>query len=70
MTGGFPHETGLDQIPIYDPATDPWSQGPALPVERRRGGTGAVIHDGKLYVICASLTAIGPVTWLGSMCSI
>lgn len=66
MTGGFPHETGLDQIPIYDSATDTWSQGPALPVERRRGGTGAVIHDGKLYVICGIIDGhwSGHVAWL------
>ncbi len=66
MTGGFPHETGLDQIPIYDPATDTWSQGPAMPADRRRGGTGAVIHDGKLYVVCGIIDGhwSGHVAWL------
>lgn len=66
MTGKYPHETGLDQIPIYDPATDTWSQGPALPADRRRGGAGSVIHDGKLYVICGIIDGhwSGHVAWL------
>ncbi len=66
MTGKYPHETGLDQIPIYDPASDTWSQGPALPADRRRGGAGAVIHDSKLYVICGIIDGhwSGHVAWL------
>ncbi|MEO7415129.1 MAG: kelch repeat-containing protein [Opitutaceae bacterium] len=66
MTGKYPQETALDQIPIYDPATDSWSQGPSLPADRRRGGAGAVIHDGKLYVICGIINGHwdGNVNWL------
>jgi len=66
MTGKYPHETALDQIPIYDPAADSWSQGPALPKDRRRGGAGAVIHEGKLYVICGIINGHwdGHVNWL------
>jgi N-acetylneuraminic acid mutarotase len=66
MTGKYPKESALDQIPIYDPATDTWSQGPALPADRRRGGAGAVIHDGKLYIVCGIINGHwdGHVAWL------
>lgn len=66
MTGGYPRERALDQIPIYDPAADTWSQGPSLPADRRRGGAGAVIHDGKLYVVCGIINGHwdGHVPWL------
>ncbi len=66
MTGPFPHESALDHIPIYDPATDAWSRGPGLPVDRRRGGAGAVIDNGKLYVICGIINGHwdGHVAWL------
>lgn len=66
MTGKYPHETGLDQIPIYDPISDSWSKGPALPGDRQRGGAGSVIHNGKLYVICGIIDGhwAGHVSWL------
>lgn len=66
MTGKYPHEAALDQIPIYDPATDTWSKGPSLPSDRRRGGAGSVIHDGKLYVVCGIINGHwdGNVAWL------
>ena len=66
MTGGYPREQALAQIPIYDPARDTWSDGPSLPVDRRRGGSGAVIHEGKLYVVCGIINGHwdGHVAWL------
>ena len=66
MTGGFPRENALDQIPIYDPTNDTWSQGPSLPADRRRGGSGAVIHNGKLYITCGIINGHwdGHVAWL------
>lgn len=66
MTGKYPHETALDHIPIYDPQSDSWSRGPSLPAERRRGGAGAVIHAGKLYVVCGIINGHwdGNVAWL------
>jgi N-acetylneuraminic acid mutarotase len=66
MTGGFPREQALAQIPIYDPAADMWSEGPALPADRRRGGSGAVIHEEKLYVVCGIINGHwdGHVAWL------
>jgi hypothetical protein len=65
MTGGFPRERALAQIPVYDPASDSWSEGPALPADRRRGGSGAIIHDAKLYVVCGIINGHwdGHVAW-------
>ncbi len=66
MTGGYPKEQALDHIPIYDPATDTWSRGLSLPEGRHRGGAGAVIHEGKLYVVCGIINGHwdGNVAWL------
>ena len=51
MTGGFPEEPPLANILIYDPATDAWSEGPEIPADRRRGGSGVVLHEGLIYVL-------------------
>jgi N-acetylneuraminic acid mutarotase len=51
MTGGYPREPALPVIHVYDPATDRWSTGPEIPADRRRGGAGAVVHDGQIYVV-------------------
>ena len=52
MTGGYPGETPLPNINVYTPATDTWSTGAKIPADRRRGGAGAVVHNGKLYLVC------------------
>lgn len=52
MTGGYPGETPVPEIHIYDPATDKWSVGDVIPEERRRGGAGSVLHNGKMYLAC------------------
>jgi N-acetylneuraminic acid mutarotase len=66
MTGKYPKEQALDHIPIYDPAKDVWSRGASLPEARRRGGAGAVVHEGKLYVVCGIINGHwdGNVAWL------
>ena len=51
MGGAFPKEPPLANVYIYDPAADAWRVGPAIPADRRRGGAGAVLHDGEIYVI-------------------
>ena len=43
-------EFGLDRIYIYDIETDSWSQGAQIPSGRRRGSTGTVLHEGKIYL--------------------
>ena len=52
MTGPYPGETPIPNIVIYDPATDSWSDGPEIPEDRRRGGAGVAIYDGKIYLAC------------------
>ncbi len=51
MTGYWPTETPLDRILIYYPKTDTFEYGDEIPKNRRRGGAGAVYHDGKIYVV-------------------
>jgi N-acetylneuraminic acid mutarotase len=51
MTGGYPHETPLANVYVYDPAADRWSVGPEIPRDRRRGSAGTVVHDGRIYLV-------------------
>ncbi len=51
MTGQYPKEPPLPNVYIYDPAADAWQVGPEIPAGRRRGGAGAVLHDGEIYVV-------------------
>jgi len=44
------NESGLTHIYYYDPITDSWSQGSEIPVNRRRGSTGAVVYNNKIYI--------------------
>lgn len=52
LTGGWPNETPTEHIYIYDPATDAWSKGAEIPEERRRGSTGNIVHERKIYISC------------------
>lgn len=52
LTGPYPGETPTTHIYIYDTNADEWSQGDEIPEERRRGSTGNVLHNGKVYVTC------------------
>lgn len=51
MTGGYPAEPPLTHVYVYDPAADRWAQGAEIPADRRRGGAGAIAHEGKIYVV-------------------
>jgi len=52
MTGSYPDETPLSTIYVYDPIYDMWTLGPEIPEARRRGSSGVVIFEDKLYMIC------------------
>ncbi len=52
FTGGYPHETPIPVIYIYNPENDTWRQGPEIPEARRRGAAGAFVRDDKIYVVC------------------
>ncbi|MBA2245382.1 MAG: kelch repeat-containing protein [Gemmatimonadetes bacterium] len=66
MTGGWPAEPPLPNVYIYDPAADRWSQGPTIPADRRRGGAGAVVHEGQIYLVAGIQNGHtdGHVAWL------
>ena len=51
MTGGWPYETPLSHILIYDPVLDEWAIGPEIPEHRRRGAAGTVVYNEKIYII-------------------
>lgn len=50
LTGKYPHETPVPHALLYDPAADAWSQGPAIPMNRRRGAAGVSVYNGKIYL--------------------
>lgn len=66
MTGGWPYETPLSHILIYDPVIDTWATGPEIPEHRRRGAAGTVVYNEKIYVVCGIINGhtSGWVNWL------
>ncbi|NDK55802.1 malectin domain-containing carbohydrate-binding protein [Pontibacter fetidus] len=65
FTGGYPYETPVPHLYIYDPVKNTWIQGPAIPENRLRGSAGAVVYNKKLYLV-GGLTDghnSGHVTW-------
>lgn len=66
MTGRYPTEPPVPNVTIYDPATDQWIVGPEIPADRRRGGAGAVVHDGVIYIVAGIQNGHydGHVAWL------
>ena len=69
MTGGYPTEPPLPMVHVYDPATDRWSDGPEIPADRRRGGAGAVVHDGQIYLVAGIQVghSSGHVPWFDAL---
>jgi len=65
FTGGWPTETPVPDIYVYDPATDVWTQGPAIPADRRRGAAGLVVYEDHLYLVSGIQNGHtdGHVTW-------
>ena len=51
MTGPYPDEKPLPNFHVYDPAYDSWTLGPQIPQDRRRGSSGVVAIEDKLYMI-------------------
>jgi N-acetylneuraminic acid mutarotase len=50
MTGEYPKELPLDHIYVFDPKQDSWTKGPEIPKHRRRGSTGTVVYQDKIYL--------------------
>jgi hypothetical protein len=51
MTGSYPREKPVPYVLIYDPAKDQWTKGAEVPAERRRGASGVVVRNGKIYAV-------------------
>ena len=66
FTGGWPTETPIPHIYVYDPAADTWTVGPAIPEDRRRGAAGVVMHEGQFYLVGGIINGHtdGHVAWL------
>ena len=52
MAGGFPGETAIPNVVIYDPVTDIWHEGRKIPASRVRGSSGVAVYNEKLYIAC------------------
>ncbi len=50
-TNSFPNETSTDFIWMFNPATNEWIKGPAIPAARKRGATGMVVYNDKFYIV-------------------
>ena len=44
-------ESGISHVWTYNPQTNQWNQSHEIPSNRRRGSTGAVVHNNKIYII-------------------
>ena len=44
-------EFGLDHVYIFNPVTTGWYQGMEIPETRRRGSTGVVVYNNKIYTV-------------------
>jgi len=52
LTGGYPGETPVPNIYIYETTTNTWKKGPAIPEDRLRGGAGIALKGNKIYFSC------------------
>jgi N-acetylneuraminic acid mutarotase len=50
LNGTYPYEDPIANVYIYDPQTDNWTKGPAIPEDRRRGAAGVAVHKDKIYI--------------------
>lgn len=52
FTGGYPHETPIPNIYIFNPGKNEWRVGPEIPADRRRGAAGVFVYKDKIYIVC------------------
>ncbi|WP_373493885.1 LamG-like jellyroll fold domain-containing protein, partial [Aquiflexum sp.] len=51
QTNNFPDEIPASHIWLFDPVNEQYIQGPEIPLERRRGSAGLVLHNDKFYIV-------------------
>jgi len=66
MTGGFPNELSVPDVHVFNTDNNNWTTEGEVPVNRRRGGAGAVVYEGKIYVVGGNTMGHngGAVGWL------
>ena len=47
----YPEEKIVAEMHVFDTLTDTWRVGDSMPVDRLRGSTAAVAHQGRLYLL-------------------
>ena len=52
LTGGYPHETPIPNIYIFNPIKNEWRKGAEILESRRRGAAGAFVLNDKIYLVC------------------
>lgn len=52
FTGGYPHETPIPNVYIFNPEKNEWRVGPEIPADRRRGAAGVFVYKNKIYIVC------------------
>lgn len=50
-TNNYPSEIPADHVWVFDPANNAWTQGPEVPVDRRRGSAGLGVYNDRFYVV-------------------
>ncbi|MDB5091766.1 MAG: hypothetical protein JWR09_5760 [Mucilaginibacter sp.] len=50
--GGYPDQVSLPNVYSYDTKKDSWQKLTEIPADRRRGGAGEAVYNGKLYIVC------------------
>lgn len=50
LTSAFPQEPAIPHITVYDPRIDEWTIETPIPIHRRRGSAGVLVHDGVFYL--------------------
>ncbi|MDW7693278.1 DUF5060 domain-containing protein [Flammeovirgaceae bacterium SG7u.111] len=51
MSGQWPNEKPLDKVIVYYPEKDEYVYSHPIPEHRRRGGAGAAVYNGKIYLV-------------------
>ena len=65
LKSGWPSETPLSHIMIYDTIEDIWVVGPTIPTARQRGAAGVFVYNEKIYMVCGIVNGhtSGWVSW-------
>jgi N-acetylneuraminic acid mutarotase len=50
-SGNFPNQVPMANVYFYDTKKDQWQKGVEIPASRRRAGAGAVLYEGKIYLV-------------------